>query len=130
MQTSAPSINFNPALVLQRQEFLLESLRELEPKSVLDVGCGEGRILDCLVRCDDALPVEILVGLDISLPILQSAAAPIQATANDQQDDGRWRPLDVTLLQGTHFPLVRLTVREVCSARVSNRRKLRRGGII
>ena len=100
---SSSSIAFNPALALQRQAFLLETLRKFKPKSVLDVGCGEGRLIDCLVRCDEALPVELLAGVDLSLPILQLASRSIEATAEDQQVDGRWRPLDVTLLQGPSF---------------------------
>ena len=100
---SSPSIAFNPALVLQRQAFLLETLRNVKPKSVLDVGCGEGRLLDCLVRCDEALPVELLAGIDISLPILEQASRSIESTADDQQVDGRWRSLDVILLQGHSF---------------------------
>jgi 2-polyprenyl-3-methyl-5-hydroxy-6-metoxy-1,4-benzoquinol methylase len=95
-----PSITFNPALYLQRQTFLLETLRVLQPKSVLDIGCGEGRLLECLVRCDEALPVEILAGLDVSLSTLQQASSSIISAGNDQQADGRWRSLNVTLLHG------------------------------
>lgn len=102
---SPPSIAFDPPLFLQRQAFLLEALRQVGPKSVLDVGCGEGRLLDCLVRCDEALPVELLAGIDISLPVLQLASQSIEFTADDQQVDGRWRSLDVFLLQGS--PIVR-----------------------
>jgi len=95
-----PSINFSPALYLQRQAFLLQELRKFKPKSVLDIGCGEGRLLECLVRCDEALPVELLVGIDVSLSTLQQASRSIEAAANDQQTEGRWRSLDVTLLEG------------------------------
>jgi ubiquinone/menaquinone biosynthesis C-methylase UbiE len=101
--SSSPSIAFNPALVLQRQAFLLETLRNVKPKSVLDVGCGEGRLLDCLVRCDEALPVELLAGIDISLRMLEQASRSIESTAEDQQVDGRWRSLDVVLLRGYSF---------------------------
>jgi cyclopropane fatty-acyl-phospholipid synthase-like methyltransferase len=97
---SPPSINFNPALYLQRQELLLETLRLHKPKSVLDIGCGEGNLLACLCNCDDALPVELLVGLDISLPSIRAAVSATRWAAETQQTDGRWRPLDATLLQG------------------------------
>lgn len=100
MQSRPVYIGFNPALYLQRQGFILESLREIKPSSVIDVGCGDGRILECLVRCDDDIPVENLVGLDIDRTALQSAASSIQATGNEQQIDGRWRPIQVTLLRG------------------------------
>jgi 2-polyprenyl-3-methyl-5-hydroxy-6-metoxy-1,4-benzoquinol methylase len=97
---SIPSINFNPALYLQRQEFLLETLRQFKPNSVLDIGCGEGSLLACLCNCDDALPVEHLAGLDISLSSIQNASSFIRSSAESQQQDGRWRPLEVNLLQG------------------------------
>jgi|SRR5579862_6222242 len=97
---SSASINFIPALFLQRQELLLQTLRQIKPKSVLDIGCGEANLLACLCNCDDLLPVEILAGLDISLNSLQNASSSIRSAAESQQEDGRWRSLDVTLLQG------------------------------
>jgi 2-polyprenyl-3-methyl-5-hydroxy-6-metoxy-1,4-benzoquinol methylase len=97
---SAPSIAFNPALFLQRQAFILETLRTIKPNSVLDVGCGEGRLLECLARCDEALPVELLAGVDISFTTLQRASHSVELSAETQQDEGRWRALDVTLLHG------------------------------
>lgn len=97
---STPSVKFNPALSVQRQGFLLESLREVKPKSVLDIGCGEGQLLECLVRCDDFLPIEVLAGIDISLTQLESAASIIIPSANFQQEEGRWHSLDIALLQG------------------------------
>jgi 2-polyprenyl-3-methyl-5-hydroxy-6-metoxy-1,4-benzoquinol methylase len=99
-----PRISFTPQLSLQRQSFLLETLRQLGPKSVLDVGCGEGRLLECLVHCDDALPVQNLAGVDISLPVLRDAVSGVEATASTQQVDGRWRPLEITLVKGAHAP--------------------------
>ena len=98
--SSSVSINFNPALFLQRQELLLQTLRQFKPKSVLDIGCGEANLLACLCNCDDLLPVEILAGLDISLDSLQNASSSIRYAAESQQEDGRWRSLDVTLVQG------------------------------
>jgi len=98
--SSVPSISFNPALWLQRQAFMLETLRDLGPRSVLDVGCGEGGLLECLARCDDALPIELLAGIDLSLETAEQASDSILATAELQQLDGRWRPLELTLLHG------------------------------
>ena len=97
---TTPSIKFHPALSLQRQAFLLETLRGCSPKSVLDVGCGEGLLLECLVRCDHLLPIEVLVGIDISLVQLRGAASLITASATQQQQDGRWNSLDIVLLRG------------------------------
>jgi 2-polyprenyl-3-methyl-5-hydroxy-6-metoxy-1,4-benzoquinol methylase len=101
--SSPVAVSFNPALWLQRQSFMLETLREMGPKSVLDVGCGGGSLLECLARCDDALPIELLAGIDISFDTVESASESILTTAELQQLDGRWRPLEVTLLHGT-FP--------------------------
>jgi 2-polyprenyl-3-methyl-5-hydroxy-6-metoxy-1,4-benzoquinol methylase len=101
----SPRISFNPQLSLQRQEFLLETLRQLKPTSVLDIGCGEGRLLQCLVNCNDDLPIHNLAGIDISLPALNDASVSIQATAEEQQFIGRWRPLEITVLQGSLLPL-------------------------
>lgn len=102
-RSSLVSVSFNPALWLQRQAFMLETLRELGPNSVLDVGCGEGSLLECLSRCDDALPLELLAGIDLSLDKIEMASDSILATAELQQLDGRWRPLEVTLLHGNLF---------------------------
>jgi 2-polyprenyl-3-methyl-5-hydroxy-6-metoxy-1,4-benzoquinol methylase len=99
--TSPASINFNPALYLQRQELLLQTLRQHKPKSVLDIGCGQGSLLACLCNCDDGLPVELLAGLDISLSAIQEASSATRWAAESQQEEGRWRDLDVTLLQGS-----------------------------
>jgi len=97
-------VKFHPALSLQRQTFLLEALRDSRPKSVLDIGCGEGTLLECLVRCDDFIPVEVLVGIDISEAQLQTAARIMLVSANIQQQDERWHPLDIQLLRGRGLP--------------------------
>jgi 2-polyprenyl-3-methyl-5-hydroxy-6-metoxy-1,4-benzoquinol methylase len=109
--SSPVAVSFNPALWLQRQSFMLETLREMGPKSVLDIGCGEGSLLECLARCDDALPIELLAGIDISLDTVESASDSILTTAELQQLDGRWRPLEVTLLHGTFPPFQVLIAR-------------------
>jgi trans-aconitate methyltransferase len=103
MTAAASVISFNPALFIQRQAFLLDALRQQKPKSVLDVGCGEGRLLECLARCEDDLPVELLAGIDVSLPVLREASRGIEMSANQQQEDGRWRPLQVLLLEGLSY---------------------------
>jgi hypothetical protein len=57
-------------------------------------------LLECLTRCDDALQINNLAGLDVSRSVLGSAAHSIEAAANEQQLNGRWRSIDITLLKG------------------------------
>jgi 2-polyprenyl-3-methyl-5-hydroxy-6-metoxy-1,4-benzoquinol methylase len=107
MSPTTPFIAFNPPLSLQRQALILQTLREARPKSVFDAGCGSGSLLACLCRCDEALPVELVAGIDIHFPAVRHASQVIQTSADDQQADGRWSPLDITLLHGN---LVRRSV--------------------
>ena len=100
MAHPTPVISFNPPLYIQRQAYLLDALRQHRPKSVLDVGCGEGRLAECLARCDDGLPVELLVGIDVSLSVLQEASRAIEMSGSQQQEDGRWRSLEIFFLEG------------------------------
>ena len=93
-------MTFKPPLFIQRQGFVLDALRTIKPKSVLDIGCGEGRLLQCLVHCDDGIPAEILAGIDINATALQNASQLIGETAEDEQDGGRWRSLDIRLIHG------------------------------
>src|SRR5271169_4304713 len=95
------TVKFTPALYLQRQAFLLQALRSAKPKSVLDVGCGEGNLIECLVRVDKDLPVELIVGIDLSVSILEVAARTITSSAAAQQSEGRWNTLQIILLHGT-----------------------------
>ena len=100
MAHPTPVLSFNPPLYIQRQAYLLDALRQHKPKSVLDVGCGEGRLAECLARCDDDLPVEFLAAIDVSLSVLQEASRAIEISGSQQQEDGRWRSLEIFLLEG------------------------------
>jgi len=113
MATPSPRVSFDPHLSLQRQTFLLEALRKVKPRSVLDIGCGEGRLFECLVHCDDALPVELVAGIDLSIQVLQQASMSIETTARVEQVNGRWRALDITLLHGLIQNNGKLTVRQI-----------------
>jgi hypothetical protein len=52
-----PCVRFNPGLSDQRQIFLLDVLRKYNPQSVLDIGCGEGALVEAVCRPSFALPV-------------------------------------------------------------------------
>ncbi|KIM33647.1 hypothetical protein M408DRAFT_36255, partial [Serendipita vermifera MAFF 305830] len=50
-------VRFSPPLSDQRQIFLLDTLRKHKPESVLDIGCGEGGLLEAISRPSFALPL-------------------------------------------------------------------------
>jgi small RNA 2'-O-methyltransferase len=52
-----PCVRFNPGLSDQRQIFLLDVLRRYNPESVLDIGCGEGALVEAVCRPPFALSV-------------------------------------------------------------------------
>jgi len=54
-----PCVRFNPGLSDQRQMFLLGVLRKYPTDSVLDIGCGEGALLEALCRPSFALPISL-----------------------------------------------------------------------
>jgi len=49
-------VSFNPPLFLQRQAWILDMLRHENIQSVLDIGCGEGALLECLSQPAWSLP--------------------------------------------------------------------------
>ncbi|KAF8529859.1 hypothetical protein JB92DRAFT_3194105 [Gautieria morchelliformis] len=49
-------VTFNPPLYLQRQIWVLDILRREKVQSVLDIGCGEGSLLQCLTEPSYTLP--------------------------------------------------------------------------
>src|SRR5437868_12131928 len=70
-----PQIVFNPQQYLQRRFIIHSILRKLSTqhqfsgslRSLLDVGCGSDiLLLRSLIPCEDALPIELLTGIDIS----------------------------------------------------------------
>ena len=55
----------------QRHEAVLQVLRELAPRSVIDLGCGPGQLLERLVRDTD---IGRITGSDVSVRSLRQAA--------------------------------------------------------
>src|SRR5271155_3642881 len=87
------------------QEYILDKLRQIKARSVLQIGCGEGEILECLMRCSDDIPVAMLGGVDKSEYFLERAGKSMErASKTDQQVYSRWRDLEVNLIQG--YPTV------------------------
>lgn len=59
----------------QRMDTVLATLRELKPKRVLDLGCGEGKLLQRLLRENK---FEEITGLDIAYRALEKARDRLQ----------------------------------------------------
>ena len=56
-ESPQPCVRFSPGLSDQRQIFLLDILRKYNPESVLDIGCGEGSLLEAVCQPSFALPL-------------------------------------------------------------------------
>lgn len=70
---------FEPSLGIQRKYFIAETLRKNKIKSVLEIGCGEGKVLKYLK--EDEYP--ILDGVDINQDSLQVAIENLQPSFYD-----------------------------------------------
>lgn len=103
---SPPSISFDPSLHTQRQSAVHDLLRRISSTPrfhgqltrLLDVGCGEGQILQRLSPCDDSLPLQAMTGIDIDAA---HAASHTWSTLGAAPSDDRWSPLNLTLLHGS-----------------------------
>ncbi|KAF8591060.1 hypothetical protein K439DRAFT_1402650 [Ramaria rubella] len=116
-------VTFHPALYLQRQTWVLDILRRENVQSVLDIGCGEGSLLQCLTEPSFTLPPRITLpptqsdlylktihGLDphppnCELAALSTAPPPFDKppfTGYDRwrKRDARWMPLEVSIWEG------------------------------
>lgn len=63
---------FSPPLSKQRNEFAIHKIKEVNAKSLVDLGCGSGSLLDAVV--DHSTDLEHIAGVDISLKSLLRAA--------------------------------------------------------
>jgi 3' terminal RNA ribose 2'-O-methyltransferase Hen1 len=77
----------------QRLETVLSTLKELGARRVLDLGCGEGRLLRLLI---DDRSFEEIVGVDVSQRVLQIAARRLQLDRLPLNRQGR-----ITLFQSS-----------------------------
>ncbi|CAE6512003.1 unnamed protein product [Rhizoctonia solani] len=115
-------VRFMPPLAHERQRWILETLRLHRARSVLDIGCGEGDLLNVLCKPAAAIPNDTssepgrdldltrVAALDIDPDVIQEAA---QAATQDRHphylspwgsgEDGwyiRWAELDVAVWLG------------------------------
>jgi len=81
---------FSPTLAQQRYHLVGQLLEELRPGTLVDVGCGEGALLEYLLldKAEDAPPCArsrsrkcpaLLCGLDISEPAIRAAEASLKS---------------------------------------------------
>ena len=95
------AVHFDPPLWLQRQEWLVKTLRSHDVKTVLDVGCGEGKLLAALARpplYKGRFPIERFARLaeqyaDIEQAALQkrlveAAATAVSSSSSSASGDG------------------------------------------
>ena len=74
------------ALVDHFKSQVVRMVRELQPKTILEVGCGEGYVLHALAEAD--LDVD-LHGVDISAPAIEDARARLGDRAKLEVRDAR-----------------------------------------
>ncbi|KAI8810877.1 hypothetical protein BJ742DRAFT_799059 [Cladochytrium replicatum] len=90
-------VYFDPPLWLQRRSLVMQALLQYGAESVLDLGCGEGALLEILINDGS---VTKLVGVDVDVPSLNLAVERLQPTQLDFQFL-REKRLDLDLYQGS-----------------------------
>jgi 3' terminal RNA ribose 2'-O-methyltransferase Hen1 len=79
----------------QRLATVLSTLKQLGARRVLDLGCGEGRLLRLLI---DDRSFEEIVGIDVSQRVLQVAARRLQLERLPLNQQGRVRLFQSSLI--------------------------------
>ncbi|CAD7697612.1 unnamed protein product [Ostreobium quekettii] len=79
---------FSPPLGQQRYSRAADCLLQIQPTRLLDLGCGEGRLLETLLGHAQFGTVRQLVGIDVSKDKLRSPARVKKALREMQMNDG------------------------------------------
>ncbi|ORY88003.1 hypothetical protein BCR37DRAFT_390500 [Protomyces lactucae-debilis] len=87
-------VRFDPPAHLQRRAAVYAHLKQHAPRTLLDIGCGEGALLAHLIKGDDQVPLEVLHGFDVDAEVLAS----IRLSTDDE--DLRWRRLEANIFLG------------------------------
>ncbi|KAG9013959.1 hypothetical protein FRB93_000340 [Tulasnella sp. JGI-2019a] len=125
-----PKVYFDPPLWLQRRTWVLDQLRKHQVRSIIELGCGEGALLEVLMEPASSFPTESppgqdlgaqnerettmdihlehYVGLDVDPPSIAQAAevgrplteAEIQKMNPWSRPSTRWLSMDVELWEG------------------------------
>lgn len=85
---------FEPALYVQRYDYLSHILKEYACLTYLDIGCSECRLLGFLKNTNSHL--NLIIGIDIDQELLQTAHEKLWADYIRQRD----HPLEVYLIKG------------------------------
>lgn len=105
----------------------LSVLRERNPASLIDIGCGPGAFLSCAA---EALPGAKLYGLDLSESMVRSASGRLGTQAEIRQGDAEAMPLEAEQFDALtcnmsihHYPNAQSAVNEM-------HRVLKPGGMV
>ncbi|WWC90935.1 uncharacterized protein L201_005873 [Kwoniella dendrophila CBS 6074] len=126
-ESTVTGVTFTPELWMQRRHWALDVIRKEGVRSVLDIGCGPGSLLETLVippstiaeppiRSDQIssdgqanlngeqeIFIQRLGGLDVSTSVIASALktlSPPSASTNNASTIPRWEPLTTELWLG------------------------------
>lgn len=77
--------------------YLVGRLHKIEGKRLLDLGCGDGSLLECLLRLTD---FEEYHGYDVAADLLKSIDPRVQTQVYDMNDPGPLPEVDATIIAG------------------------------
>jgi SAM-dependent methyltransferase len=78
-------------------DYLVPRLNGLNPRRLLDLGCGDGSLLECLLRLTD---VEEYHGYDIAAELLRDIDPRVRTAVFDISNPGPLPQVDVTIIAG------------------------------
>lgn len=77
--------------------YLVGRLNKIEGKRLLDLGCGDGSLLECLIRLTD---FEEFHGYDVASDLLKNIDPRVQTEVYDMNDPGPLPEVDATIIAG------------------------------
>lgn len=95
--SNSKKLKFEPALYLQRYDYLCTTLQRLSCRSWLDVGCSDCRLVGRVKNFNESM--NLIVGLDIDQALLESSREKFTQQWYDFFQ-ARQNPLDLYLIAG------------------------------
>lgn len=77
--------------------YILPRLERVQGRRLLDLGCGDGSLLECLLRLTD---FEELYGFDVSEHLLREVNARVKTRVYDMAAPGELPEVDATIIAG------------------------------